>query len=194
MTSTSVSLLDRLRHEPDEQAWESLVELYSPLIRAYLARYINIPDDSDDLLQNVLIFFSRKLRDFEHNQRTGAFRNWLRMITVNTVREFWRARRVQPVGTGDNDFQNLLAQLEDPHSDASRRWNQEHDEYVTARLLKVIRRDFEEQTWQAFERLTLNEVPAAQVASELGMTPNAVYIAKSRVLARLRREAKGLID
>lgn len=88
----------------------------------------------------------------------------------------------------------MIAQLEDPDSDLSRVWNEEHDRHVMRRLLELLRDEFEPRTWQAFQRFALDNLPAAEVAKELNMTANAVFIAKSRVLARLRQESAGLLD
>jgi len=84
--------------------------------------------------------------------------------------------------------------MEDPASELSRRWDREHDEFVLQRLLDLIAPDFRPATWQAFRRLVIDGVPAEIVAAELGLTVNAVLIAKSRVLSHLRRNAEGLID
>lgn len=45
-----------------------------------------------------------------------------------------------------------------------------------------------------FPLLVLEETPAGEVAQRMGITPNAVYVAKARVLARLREELRGLMD
>jgi RNA polymerase sigma-70 factor (ECF subfamily) len=91
-------------------------------------------------------------------------------------------------------MQQLLVQLADPSSSMSRTWDQEHDRHVTRKLLEMLRGDFEATTWKAFERTALDGLPAAEVAAELGLSSNAVFIARSRVLARLRQEAAGLIE
>jgi RNA polymerase sigma-70 factor (ECF subfamily) len=191
---TSVSLLDRLREEPDTAAWRRLVDLYTPLIRGWLRRHGLPPQEADDLVQEVLAVVVRRLPDFRREERTGAFRRWLRTITVNCLRDFWRRQRGRPRATGDSDFRNVLDQLEDPESALSRLWDEEHDRHVTQRLLEMIRPHFEPSTWRAFQRVALEGVPPDQAAAELGLTVNAVFIAKSRVLCRLRQEGAGLID
>jgi RNA polymerase sigma-70 factor (ECF subfamily) len=193
MSTTSASLLERLRHDPHSPDWQQLVEIYTPLIRSWLRRHEVFSADSDDLVQEVMAVVVRRLREFEHNQRTGAFRNWLRTITINCLRDHWRARHRRPA-TGDSDFQNLLAELEDPDSSLSQVWNQEHDRHVTRQLLGLLRPHFEQRTWEAFQRVALDGQDARQVAAELGLTTNAVFIAKSRVLSRLREEAAGLLE
>src|SRR5262249_60000951 len=99
----------------------------------------------------------------------------------------------RPAGHGP-DPEAALAQLEDPGSDLSRRWDREHDEHVARRLLELLRPEFQPNTWRAFERLMLEGGKPDEVAAELGLSVNAVFIAKSRVLRRLREEAEGLID
>jgi RNA polymerase sigma-70 factor (ECF subfamily) len=194
MSETSATLLDRLCNRPDDEAWARLVDLYTPLIRGWLRRHLRLEQDADDLVQDVLAVVVRKLPGFRREPRTGAFRRWLRSITVNCLRDYWRSGRSRPTATGDSNFAQMLDQLEDPASDLSRLWDQEHDHHVTHRLLEMIRPRFEPATWQAFQRVALEGVAAEQVAAELGLSVNAVFIAKSRVLKLLREEGAGLID
>jgi len=88
----------------------------------------------------------------------------------------------------------MAEQLEDLHSDLSQLWNREHDRHVSRRLLELIKPEFKSTTWQAFERLTIDGVTPADVAKELGISRNAVFIAKSRVMRRFRQEVQGLSD
>ncbi len=194
MSETSTSLLERLRDPTDVAAWRRLTDLYSPLIRGWLRRYALQAPDLDDLVQEVLSVLVRELPGFRHNERRGAFRSWLRTITVHRLRAFWRAQRLRPDAAGGGDLPKELEQLEDPDSDLSRRWDEEHDRHVARRLLELIEPDFAPTTWRAFRRLVLEGSPAREVAAELGVTVNAVLIAKSRVLQRLRQERRGLTD
>jgi RNA polymerase sigma-70 factor (ECF subfamily) len=188
---TSASLLERLRDPRDAQAWQKLVLVYTPFMHAWLRPAPLQPADVDDLTQRVLELLVRKLPQFVHNGRPGAFRAWLCGITKNVLREFRRAGRFggQAPGTAD-----LLEQLEDPDSGLSRWWDEEHNRHVVNGLLRLVEPDFKPATWRAFRRLVLDELPAEVVAAQLDMTVNAVLIAKSRVLARLREEADGLVD
>jgi RNA polymerase sigma-70 factor (ECF subfamily) len=115
-------------------------------------------------------------------------------MTVNRLRNFWRARQARPAAIGGNHLDHVLDQLEDPHSDLSRLWNHEHDQHVVRRCLELIEPEFAPSTWQAFRRVTLDGADVDAVAAGLGLTPNAVFIAKSRVLSRLRQEVRGLVD
>jgi RNA polymerase sigma-70 factor (ECF subfamily) len=194
MSATSATLLARLRNRTDTEAWRRLVDLYTPLLSGWLRRYALQASDADDLVQEVLAAVVRELPHFEHSGRVGAFRHWLRTILVNRLREFWRANRIRPAAAGGSDFAQMLDQLADPDSGLSQLWDQEHDQHVARRLLAMIEPQFTPSTWQAFRRVVLDSVRPDAVATELGLSVNAIFIAKSRVLQRLRQEARDLLD
>lgn len=191
MDNTPLSLLDRLRSTPDDQpSWRRLTSLYSPLIRRWLLQHDTPEADADDLTQDVLIVLAREIARFDHNGRTGAFRHWVRTITANRLKDHWRSRRSGAL----NGLDDRLAQLEDPDSELSRHWDREHDEFIVQRLLQLIQPEFAPSTWKSFQLLVIDGLPAADVAARLGLSVNAIQIAKSRVLRRLRQEGRGLID
>ena len=194
MTETSLSLLDRACADAKDETWRHLASVYSPLLRSWLTRFEVEAMDADDLVQEVLLTVSRELPRFEHSGRAGAFRNWLRMILVHRLRDFWRSRKYRPVAAGGSSWIEQLNQLEDESSSASQAWNLEHDRHVMAQLLENVRPRFEPKTWEAFHRQMFDGQRADIVAAELGMPLNSVYVARSRVLSILRREAAGLID
>jgi RNA polymerase sigma-70 factor (ECF subfamily) len=191
---TSLSLLARVSDQPAEADWRRFTSLYDPLIRGWLRRREVLPHDADDLVQEIMTVVVRRVIGFEHNGRIGAFRTWLRTITVNCLRDYWRAGKNKAAGVGGSDIQDIIAQLEDPASEMSRLWDQEHDRFVMRRLLEMLQEEFEPKTWQAFQKFALENIPAADVAKELGITTNAVFIAKSRVLTRLKLESAGILD
>lgn len=192
MSVTRQSLLLRAR-VGDESAWNDLVILYRPLLLAWLRRQDIPPSDVDDLLQEILIAVVRYLPSFRHSGHLGAFRSWLRTIACNRTADYWRSPGRRAIAPG-GDASSVLRELEQPDSDLNRRWDEEHDRYVLRCLLDLVEQEFEPTTLQAFRRLALDEAPGAQVAAELGLSIGAVYVAKSRVLGRIREEAEGLID
>lgn len=194
MSETSASLLDRVKQQHDSASWQCLVDLYSPLIHGWLKRQGVLEQDVNDLVQEVFVVVVRRLPEFQRGAQVGSFRCWLRTITVNCLRDFWRKKKSQPKATGDSNFLEMLHALDDPNSGLSRLWDQEHDQYVTRHLLALIRPKFEAKTWEAFERTAIQGHSADEVAADLGISVNAVFIAKSRVLSRLRQEAAGLLD
>jgi RNA polymerase sigma-70 factor (ECF subfamily) len=187
---TSRSLLERVRDSANAESWRRLVDLYTPWLHGWLRR-CQIPDaDRDDFVQEVLVVVANEVGEFELGERRGAFRNWLRTILFNRLRHYWRQQQTRPlIGAAD-----ILTTLEDPRGEFDQIWDREHDEYVTRRLLDLIEPEFMPATWRAFRRQVVDECSASSVADELGLTANAVLIAKSRVLRRLREEARGLTD
>lgn len=190
MSATSLSLLDRLRHAPSDADWDRLHAAYRPLIRGWVARVPGLDGEADDVVQEVLLVLVRELPRFER-RRDGSFRTWLRRVTANRVREVWRQRGRRPHAAATESF---LDQLADPAGGLSAEWDRDHDRHVFARLEEVIRPDFTAATWAAYRRFAVDGAPAERVAAELGLTRNAVVLAKSRVLRRLREEAGVLLD
>ena len=184
-----MSLLVRVR-SGEPAAWEAFAALYRPLMVGWLRGQGVPPGETDDLVQEIFLSVVRSLPQFDHSGRTGAFRAWLRTIACRRARDYWRTTgRAPPLGGGCD-----LRQLEDPESELARRWDEEHDRYVFRCLLDLVGQEFEPATLRAFRRLVLDEAPGAVVAEELGVSVGAVYVARSRVLQRIRQEAEGLID
>jgi RNA polymerase sigma-70 factor (ECF subfamily) len=184
--TTSPSLLVRLRDRADYDAWQRLVALYSPLLFDWLRRYAVPPADADDLVQEVLHAVAQEMPDFVYDRGRGSFRGWLRTILANRLRHYRRSQRFR---SRAEFFDHLLEQLADERSSLSDVWDREHDQHVLARLLELVREEFEPTTWAAFVAVAVEGDETAAVAERLGVTPNAVRIAKCRVLKRLQQEA-----
>ncbi len=191
---TPHSLLEQARDCADAAAWRRLADLYVPLIHRWLRPYLLQAADTDDLVQEVLATLARELPRFDPQPGPGVFRSWLRTITVHRLRTSWQARNHRPAAIGGDDIPAAFEQLEDPNSPLSRAWDEEHDRHVVRTLLAAIRLEVRATTWRAFEATALDGRPVALVAAELGLSPNAVLLAKSRVLNRLRKKGKGLVD
>jgi len=193
MDDTSLSLLERLQHSPSESAWRDVVELYTPLLDDWLTRFKLQSADREDLVQESLTTVLQHVGNFRHHGQ-GSFRAWLRAVVANRVREFWRRRGRHPQATGDSDVAEMLKELESPDSRLGRLWDAEHDRYVAHRLLARIEPMFEPVTLEAFRRVAIEGQTPREAAAALGLSVNAVSIAKSRILRQLRRELKGLTD
>jgi len=188
---TSLTLLQRLQHSPDEEAWQRFADIYQPLILQWLRRYAPSEADMDDIVQDVLLTVFRKLNDFEHNHHTGAFRAWLRTTAVNRLRLMWRTKRPE---LESDAFLGQLDQLADTQSELSKQWDQEHDAHVAQQLLGQMEREFAPATWHAFRRQVVDGLKAQETAQEMKLSVNAVLIAKSRVLKRLRHVSQGILE
>jgi RNA polymerase sigma-70 factor, ECF subfamily len=187
---TSISLLDRLKvARPDASDWNRLQEIYLPLIQRWLGRVPGLGDEAADLAQEVLIIVFREVPRFDR-RREGSFRAWLRRIAVNKIRTYCRKRRrIAEVGLADR----FLERLFDPSGDLAREWDREHDKHVVERILTLVQPKVSPRTWAAFQQFGIDGTPASRVAEKLGLSENAVILAKSRVLKRLREEAGDLL-
>lgn len=189
MDTTPPSLLERLRHPNEERAWDQFVALYTPLLYRW-ARARGLQEaDAGDLVQDVLVLLVRKLPEFRYDPGK-SFRAWLLTVTLNCWRERRRRRASQPAGGGAvDDVADPLAP-----DDVAEIAEAEYQTYLVRRALELMRVEFRPTTWQACWEHVVCGKPAARVAAELGLTPGAVYVARSRVLARLRQELRYLID
>jgi len=193
MAATRQSLLLRAR-TGDEGAWQDLCELYRPLIAGWLRRQAVPEADIDDLVQEIFLAVLRGLPSFSHSGRRGAFRTWLRTIAYNYSCDYWKSPARRTAASGEGAARSALGLLEDPDSPLSRYWDEEHDRYVLRCLFEAVELEFEPVTVRAFQLMALDGASGAQAADELGISLTAVYIAKSRVLRRLRELAEGLLD
>jgi RNA polymerase sigma-70 factor (ECF subfamily) len=166
------------------------VQLYAPLIELW-ARQAGLQDaDVADVRQEVFLAVNKGLETFRRDRPGDTFRGWLRRITRNKIADLLGKR--PPGGEGGSDAAQRIQQLPQPGD--SEEMEMEDLKVLYRRALDLIVTDFEETTWKAFLEVVVNGRTVAEVAAELGITPNAVHLAKGRVLTRLREEFVDLID
>jgi RNA polymerase sigma-70 factor (ECF subfamily) len=182
---TPASLLERLRQPDQEEAWARFVELYTPLLYAWARRSGCRESDAADLVQEALALLVRKIPEFTYD-RNRRFRGWLHTLARNCWSNL-RRRRDLPREAGAPDLDELLAPAE-PF------WEAEYRQRLVGRALGLMQAEFQPTTWKACWECAVCGRPAAEVARELGISIGAVYMAKSRVLSRLRQELDGLLD
>jgi RNA polymerase sigma-70 factor (ECF subfamily) len=166
------------------------VEIYEPLITRLARRHGLQEADADDLTQDVLRTVARAIENWDPDPERGSFRAWLFRITRNLIINLMaaRRRRTASYGTGDTDIVALLEAQPAPQGDDSALFDTEYRRRVFAMAAERIRGSFHETTWQAFWRTGVEGQDVSTVAASLGMTSGAVYVARSRVMARLRLE------
>lgn len=183
---TSASLLERLRQPGQQSAWTRFVQLYTPLL-FHWARRLGLHDaDAADLVQDVLTLLVRKLPEFTYD-RNKSFRAWLHTVTLNCWRN--RCRRLElPRAAHPPDLDGLAGR--DEHDLLS---ETEYRHWLVGRALELMQAEFQPSTWKACWECVVSGRSAAEVAAELGISVGAVYMAKSRVLSRLRQELTDLL-
>jgi len=185
-SSTSPSLLQRAR-DRDPEAWSRLAKLYSPLVYRWARQGGLQSTDAADVVQEVFRSVAGKIDSFRTDQPGSSFRGWL-TIARNQVRLHYRKQEGRPHGAGGSEANNLLQQQPDLLDEAEESSGFDSRKSLMHSALQLVRQDFNEQTWRAFWRFTVDGQSATEIAEDLGMNSGAVRQAKYRVLCRLREE------
>ncbi len=195
--TTRASLLVQLRDKGNELAWSEFVSLYMPLLHSYAMKAGLQDSDAADVAQDTVRQVVRNIERFDYQPHRGSFRGWLLTIARNIIRKQFQQRARVALGTGDSAVVEWLQQQPEPAewaADDLSRWEGEYRERVFHMAAKNVASEFRPHTWQAFWQTAVEGRDALTVASELQMSLGAVYIARSRVLARLREEVARFDD
>jgi RNA polymerase sigma-70 factor (ECF subfamily) len=188
--ATSLSLLERVRAN-DSRAWHRFVQLYEPVVRRWCERAGLQASDAADLTQERFTTVLTKLQTFRHDHPGATFRGWLWTVVHNRVRLHFRTKQAQPVPVGGpSKFHDVAVAADDSQPSAP----PESLADVVRRALEMIQHEFGQATWQAFWHVQVEDKSVAETAAALGLSANAVYKARARVLRRLRDEFGDLID
>src|SRR5262245_23045176 len=186
--ATRASLLVRLRDGNDADAWQEFVRLYAPIIYGF-ARKRGLQDaDAADLMQDVLRSVSMAAHRLEYDPNRGTFRGWLFTVTRNKVFNFLDSRNRRVVASGDSRVQERLEQHADADGGMSADWEADYQRNLAAQAMERIKGEFQAATWSAFLQTAVDGQAPAQVSKSVGLSVGAIYVAKSRVIARLRQE------
>ncbi|MCP5540804.1 MAG: sigma-70 family RNA polymerase sigma factor [Akkermansiaceae bacterium] len=189
---TRLTLLQRLPNAEDDGAWRSFVDLYGPVIFGYVLRRGCPRNDAGDLVQEVFAAVARSIRSFDYDPERGRFRSWLFTITQRRLIARSRRAAARPsIHAGDWTLERL-AREPDASADPEEQWEHEYRRQLFYRAMPLLKKQLSEQTWRAFQGVVLDETDPAAVAEELGISLGAVYVAKSRVIARLREKIEQL--
>lgn len=184
---TRASLLVRIRDLQDRSAWSEFVHIYAPLIHGYGMRRGLQDADAADLAQAVLSRLSRAAPEFQYDPARGQFRAWLFTVTRNELRKIIKRNTRQTAGSGESEVRQLLEQQPDAAADSAD-WDRDYLWNLFEWAAQKVRPEFRDATWQAFWATAVQNRQIKEVAGELGMTVGAVYIARSRILVRIREE------
>ncbi len=193
LPETRASLIVRLPDRGDVRAWDDFVAVYAPLVYRLARKHGLQPADSDDLVQDVLAAVARSVEAWLAREDRGPFRAWLLTIAKNTALNALTRQKYKANGSGDSDIARRLAQQACQNGDAASEFDLEYRRELFRWAAERVREEVTEKTWQAFWRSSVEKEPIAAVAKELDMSVGSVYIARSRVMARLR-EAVGIAN
>ena len=190
---TRPSLLIRIRDSADFESWNQFVDIYAPLIHDFARKKGLQEADAADVTQDVLRQVLASIETFQYDPEKGCVRAWLFTVTRNRVNNFLTRDRRAARGSGDTRVRRLLE--EQPASENEQAdWDQKVKRRIFACAVERVRPEFKPTTWHGFWKTAIEHHQAAEVAAELGMSVGAVYIAKSRVLKRLKEVAEGISE
>jgi RNA polymerase sigma-70 factor (ECF subfamily) len=185
------SLLNAARDGTNKEAWRRLVGLCSPLLHAWLRCQHLQHADAEDLVQETLTILALEAPTLQPNGNPRTFRCWLRKVLIHRLLNFRRAQRVRSICRSDSELLDQLAdRMGDSRGGLTRRGNDVHDDNVARQAMERVEPEFQPKTWQAFRRVALVGDGPEVVATELHLSLSSVYVAKCRVLRRLRQEIK----
>jgi RNA polymerase sigma-70 factor (ECF subfamily) len=191
--STSVSLLDRVKAQ-DSQAWQRLVDLYSPLLFSWCRRCGLGHEDAEDVVQQVFRSITRQIGQFRRERQGDTFRGWLRVIARNQICQYYRAEGRHPQAVGGTTARLQLQELPDESLGTDESNDVQDARDLFCRGLDLIRSEFEAHTWQAFWSLVVDGRASDDVCREFGMTSGALRQAKYKVLRKLRTELGDVLE
>lgn len=183
---THATLVLRLRDPRDEAAWAEFVDIYEPLVYRLVRRKGFQHADAAELTQDVLLAVLRAVDRWEPDPQRGSFRGWLATIARRLMINFLSSPARRLAGTGRSTVLEQLLQLPEDDPAQSQLYDLELKRRTFDWAARQARVHFEEPTWEAFWRTAVESRPVEAVARELGLSSGAVYIARSRVMRRLR--------
>lgn len=186
---TRSSLLQRLRGERDERAWAEFLDLYEPLVLRLMRQRGLQECDARDTTQQVLLRISGAIERYQADGANASFRRWLYRIARNVVVTFLTRQARQPQLLDGRQIADEFA-TSTPANPESELFDHEYRQQVLAWATEQVRREFRDSTWQAFVETSIHGRSIAEVARELNLSPGSVYVARSRIIARLRSKVE----
>lgn len=189
MPGTRPSLLLRLQGERDERAWSEFLAIYEPLILRLMRRKGLQDSDARDTTQQVLLRISNAIDGYQPDGADASFRRWLFRVARNVVVTFLMRQSKLPQLLEQQNLVQIfdVSVVKSAEADL---FDQEYQQQVLAWALRQVRGEFRESTWLAFVETSVNGRPILQVADELNLSPGSVYVARSRLIARLRAKVE----
>jgi RNA polymerase sigma-70 factor (ECF subfamily) len=185
---TRASLIERVRDNADTSAWGEFFSVYQPLLLAYVRHRGVSEQDAADVVQDVFAKLTGALARFEFDARRGRFRTWLWRVTHNALADWARRREVRD--RAERGWADEYRPDDDEKSSAE--WDRLYRRRILDTVLERVRLSAQPATWACFQGRILEDRPAAEIAAELGISVNAVYVNASRMLTRVREECAAL--
>jgi RNA polymerase sigma factor (sigma-70 family) len=189
---TRPSLLLRVRDVDDSDAWREFVQLYTPLVFGHCTRHGLQEADAADVAQEVMRVAADSMPEFQYDAHRGKFRGWLLQTTRHRLYKFFAQSKRAPQPASETAIERFLDR--EPGPDEEARWEEDYRQQLFDWAAEKVRPEFQPATWDAFWLTAVESVSVKEVAGKLGISVGAVYIARSRVIARLRELIETVAD
>lgn len=186
---TRASLILRLHDPADDLAWAEFLQVYEPMLFRLSSRWGLQEADAREVVQETLLAVSKSIGRFKDDQHRESFRRWLATITRNKLADHLAQRSRHESGSGDTEVHRWLEQQANEESSASI-WDWNEKRQIFAWAAETVRSQVNDSTWQAFYRTSIQGECVQRVAAELGMREGMIYVARSRVMSRLRKSVQ----
>ncbi len=186
MSDTRISLLERIRDLEDGASWQEFDQIYRPLLYRYaMARGLD-PEEAEEIAQQCMTAIAGGIKSFE---RRVSFRGWLHGMIDNKVKDQLRKRKKE-VEAKTHDFERPEGREGNPALLWERQWNRTHLLYC----INQVRNEVAPTTFDAFDMYVLQGIPVTEISERLDMSANQIYVAKHRVIARIKSRWGDLAD
>jgi RNA polymerase sigma-70 factor (ECF subfamily) len=186
---TTTQILDDLKFSNDSTAWKTFTDHFYPIILAFAKKMGLSPSDAEDVTQETILTFLKLYRSNKFQRDKGHLSHWIFGVTRNVIRDYLKKKPKEYHISENTNQASFWAGVPD-ESAIMETWSTEWQRAILMRCLSMTRSEFDEKTYQAFEMYALRQQPIEEICQELNMSRNAVYIAKSRVLTKIRELKK----
>ncbi|MEN8126411.1 MAG: sigma-70 family RNA polymerase sigma factor [Planctomycetota bacterium] len=182
---TTTQILDDLKFSDNSNAWKTFTDHFYPVIFAFAKSMGLSAADAEDAAQETILQFLRLYRDNRFQREKGHLSHWIFGVARNVIRDFIKKRPKEYHISDNGSRTSYWDSIQDDKS-TLHTWTTEWQRIVLSRCLIRVRSEVDKKTYRAFEMYAIAQQPVQQVCGQLDMTANAVYIAKNRVLTKIR--------
>jgi RNA polymerase sigma factor (sigma-70 family) len=185
--TTHLSLLLRLQDHGNATAWQEFVEVYEPVLLSLVKRRGLQESDAREIVQEAMLAVAKHIDRFEHSGDSGHFRSWLSRIIRNLTINLLTRLPLGAKGIGDSVNDELLNDIADCDKALTDEYDLVQEREIFAIAAEKVQVEVQEKTWSAFWMTCVEDKSVPEVSKLLQMTPGAIYVARSRVVAKLRQ-------
>ncbi|EDM29161.1 probable ECF sigma factor [Lentisphaera araneosa HTCC2155] len=186
--NTRHTLLQKIKDPNNENSWEEFVEYYSGYIYVIIRNFRVDIEDSEDLMQDVLIKVWKGIRTYDPAAQRSKFRTWLCSVIRNTVFNFLKSKSVrnskQNISYNDALEQMNLVNEAEVDKIAEKEWQN----YIANLAWKNIKNDLSEMNRNIFEDSLTETFSNADLAEKYSIAEASVRVYKMRVKKALSKE------